>query len=73
MIWLVLLYATMTAVCYGGSRMVNRQISVRWRMSRPGSFLLAVLWPLMTVWWILRSLLYRWGIMTQPEDMFPRR
>ena len=66
-------YAMMTAFIYWGSRTVNRQISARWRMSRPGSFLLAVLWPLMTVWWIVRFFLYRWNIMTQPEDMFPKR
>ena len=73
MIWLVFLYAVIAAVCYGGSRMLNRQITARWRMSRPNSFFIAVLWPLMTVWWIVRFFLYSWGIMTQPADMFTRR
>lgn len=72
MIWLVL-YAVMTAVSYCGSRIVNRQITARWRVSRLTSFLLAVLWPLMNVWWILRFFLYKWNIMTQPEDMYPKR
>ena len=71
--WLVFCYAGMTALCYQGSRMVNRQISVRWRMGRTGSFLIAVLWPIMTLWWIVRFFLYRWGIMTQSADMFTRR
>ena len=73
MIGLVFFYLMMIALDYWGSRMVNRQISARWRVGRLTSFLLAVLWPLMTVWWIVRFFLYRWGIMTQPADMFPRR
>lgn len=52
MIWLVFSYAVMTALCYRGSRMVNRQITARWTV---------------------RFFLYRWGIMTQPADMFPKR
>ena len=73
MIWLVFWYAALTALIYRGNRIIQRQKSPRWRIGRATSFLLSVLWPLNLLWHIVRHFLRMRGIMTEPEDMFPRR